>query len=85
MAEEREPIEAELVEPPPRARPRARPAAAGERPAAGPPPAPLHIQIFAWPRELRARAIITDNGKRREVRVDGSLLAILLNFLAGLR
>lgn len=84
MSADPEPIEAELVDEP-RPRRSARP-----RPAAAAPPrepaAPLHIEIHAWPKLFRARAVITESGRRRrEISLDGSLAVTLLTWLSSLR
>ncbi|HXT00372.1 MAG TPA: hypothetical protein VN915_06830 [Elusimicrobiota bacterium] len=72
-----EPIEAELVDEP---APRRRAAAEPKKEAA-----PLRVELDAWPKLLRARCVITERGKRRELTLDGSLVAILLNYLSTLR
>jgi hypothetical protein len=75
--EHREPIDAEIV-PEPRARRRPAAQPAGEQ-------APFILELHAWPEQLRARAAITEHGRRRSLAVDGSLLALLLQLLRGAR
>ena len=75
-----DPIDAELVD----ATPHASRAPRAERPPE-PPPAPLHVEVYAWPAELRGRLIVTERGKRRDYAIDASMLAMLLAALKRFR
>jgi hypothetical protein len=74
-------IDAELVDEDPRPKPR--PQVRAAKPDA--PDAPLHIEVHAWPEQLRGRAVITERGQRREFNIDGSALALVLGYLKRFR